>query len=170
MNIASSFIRLCTIMLACSVLGLAHARSDDSEQPIHISADKAELNDKTGISVYVGNVEMIQGTTILKGDRITVYTEDNEVLRMIAIGDLATYQETNDDGDIVYAESEEMIHNAKEKKIELFRRAKITELDNVIRSDYIKYLTALGLMDTGTQSDRVNITIMPQSKTFDDEQ
>ncbi len=157
-------------MLACSVLSFVHARSDDSEQPIHISADKAELNDKTGVSVYLGNVEMIQGTTILKGDKITVYSEDNEVLRMIAIGDLATYQETNDDGDIVYAESEKMIHNAQEKKIELFRRAKITELDNVIRSDYIKYMTALGLMDTGTKSDRVNITIMPKSKTFDNEQ
>ncbi len=170
MKIAYCLSRLLTILLVCTALSHAHARSDDSEQPIHISADTAELNDKTGVSIYTGNVEMIQGTTILRGDKITVYTQDNEVQRMIALGDLATYQETNDDGDIVYAESEKMIHNAKEKKIELFRRAKITELDNVIRSDYIKYMTALGLMDTGTKSDRVNITIMPKSKTFDNEQ
>jgi lipopolysaccharide transport protein LptA len=80
------------------------------------------------------------------------------------VGDLATYQETTDDGDIVYAESEEMIHNGFEKKIELFRRGKITQVGNVIRSDYILYLTEEGLIDTGTKKDRIEITIQPKAK------
>lgn len=169
MKTAHSLSNFVIVCLLCIAFTLAFARSDDSEQPIHISADNAELNDKTGVSVYTGNVEMIQGTTILRGDEITVHTKDNEVEKIIAVGDLATYQETNDDGDIVYAQSEKMVRDTLKEKIELFRRAKITELDNVIQSDYIKYMTSLGLIDTGTQSDRVNITIMPKSKTFNDE-
>jgi lipopolysaccharide export system protein LptA len=62
-----------------------------------------------------------------------------------------------------------MIHNANKNKIELFRQAKITQLGNVIRSEYIKYLTDQGLIDSGTSNDRVNITIIPQSKLFDDD-
>jgi len=156
-------------MLMCVVSSTSHARSDDSEQPIQISANTAELNDKSGVSIYRGDVVMIQGTTILKGDKITVHTENNAVSRIIAFGDLATYQETTDEGDVVYAESEEMVHNANKNKIELFRQAKITQLGNVIRSEYIRYLTDQGLIDTGTKKDRVNITIIPQSKLFNDD-
>ena len=145
------------------------ARSDDSQKPIHITADTAELNDKTGVSVYRGDVEMIQGTTILTGDVITVYTKNNQVTKMISVGNLATYQETTDDGDIVYAESEEMIHNSGEKKIELFRRGKITQVGNVIKSDYILYLTEEGLIDTGTKKDRIQITIQPNSDLFEED-
>lgn len=156
----------------CACLNLhnnALARSDDSEKPIHITADTAELNDKTGVSIYRGDVEMVQGTTILTGDVITVYTKNNDVTKMISVGNLATYQETTDDGDIVYAESEEMIHNSPEKKVELFRKGKITQTGNVIKSDYILYLTEEGLIDTGTKKDRIKIVIQPKSKVFEED-
>lgn len=151
------------IISQCAFINSALARSDDSEKPIHISADSAELNDKTGVSIYRGNVEMVQGTTILTGDIITVYRKDDEVTKMISVGKLATYTETTDEGDIVYAESEEMIHNSLEKKVELFRRGKVTKNGNIIRSDYILYLTEEGLIDTGTKQDRINIVIQPKS-------
>ncbi|MEM7304279.1 MAG: lipopolysaccharide transport periplasmic protein LptA [Pseudomonadota bacterium] len=152
------------LLLAFILSHVALARSDDSEKPIQIMADTAELNDKTGVSVYRGDVEMIQGTTILTGDTVTVYTVDNEVNKIVSVGELATYQETTDDGDIVFAEAEEMIYYRDEKKVELFRKAKITQLDNVIRSEYILYLTEEGFIDTGTNTDRVNIVIQPESK------
>ncbi|MDW3096219.1 MAG: lipopolysaccharide transport periplasmic protein LptA [Gammaproteobacteria bacterium] len=160
---AKIFLFIALLVSLCALQN-AIARSDDSEKPIHITADSAELNEKSGVSIYRGDVKMVQGTTILRGDIITVYTSNNEVDKMISVGDLATYQETTDDGDIVYAESEEMIHNGGEKKIELFRRGKITQAGNVIRSDYILYLTEEGLIDTGTKKDRIEITIQPKSK------
>ena len=157
-----------TILITLCVIQNASARTDDSEKPIHITADSAELNEKSGVSIYRGDVKMVQGTTILHGDIITVYTSNDEVDKMISVGDLATYQETTDDGDIVYAESEEMIHNSAEKKIELFRRGKITQVGNIIRSDYILYLTEEGLIDTGTKKDRIEITIQPKAKDNED--
>lgn len=162
MNTKTSLLTILLIPL-CFV-NHATARTDDSEKPIHITADTAELNEKTGLSIYRGDVKMVQGTTILTGETITVYTTNDEVDRMISVGELATYQETTDDGDVVYAESEEMIHNGAEKKIELFRRGKITQVGNIIRSDYILYLTEEGMIDTGTKKDRIKITIQPKSK------
>lgn len=151
-----------TITLCLS--NTAFARSDDGEKPIHISADTAELNEKSGISIYRGDVKMVQGTTILHGDIITVYTANDEVEKMVSVGDLATYEEITDDGDTVYAESEEMIYNSAENKVELFRRGKITQVGNVIRSDYILYLTEEGLIDTGTKKDRIEMIIQPKTK------
>tara|TARA_R110002096_G_scaffold356666_1_gene549910 strand:- start:385 stop:888 length:504 start_codon:yes stop_codon:yes gene_type:complete len=157
------FVLLALSILSC-VASNAFARSDDGEKPIHITADTAELNEKSGISIYRGDVKMVQGTTILHGDVITVYTANDEVEKMISVGNLATYEETTDEGDVVYAESEEMIYNNAENKVELFRRGKITQVGNVIRSDYILYLTEEGLIDTGTKKDRIEITIQPKSK------
>ena len=155
---------LITLLILLCVANNVTARTDDSEKPIHITADSAELNEKSGVSIYRGDVKMVQGTTILTGDIVTVYTANDEVDKMISVGDLATYQETTDDGDIVYAESEEMIHNGTEKKIELFRRGKITQEGNIIRSEYILYLTEEGLIDTGTTKDRIEITIQPKAR------
>ena len=157
------------IIMLVNITSDVFARSDDSEKPINITADTAELNDKTGVSIYRGDVEMIQGTTILTGDVITVYTINGQVDKMISVGNLATYQETNDDGEIVYAESEEMIYNSAEKKVELFRKGKITQVGNVIKSDYILYLTEEGIIDTGTTKDRINIVIQPNSNLFNEE-
>lgn len=160
------FILLLLHSLYCAT---AFSRPDDRDQPIHITADTAELNDKTGISIYRGDVEMVQGTTILTGDVITIHSPDKKVNKVISIGNLATYQETTVDGDIIYAEAEEMVYNRVENKIELFRRAKVTQQDNVFRSEHIIYLIEEELIDAGTPKDRVNITILPDSDIFDKE-
>lgn len=160
------FILLLLHSLYCAT---AFSRPDDRDQPIHITADTAELNDKTGISIYRGDVEMVQGTTILTGDVITIHSPDRKVNKVISIGDLATYQETTVNGDIIYAEAEEMLYNRVESKIELFRRGKVTQQDNVFRSEHIIYFIEEELIDAGTPKDRVNITILPDSDIFDKE-
>ena len=88
-------------LLLTQIIGVnnAMARSDDRDKPIHITADTAELNDKTGISIYRGDVKMVQGTTILTGDIVTIHSNEATVEKVISIGNLATYQETTDDGE-----------------------------------------------------------------------
>tara|TARA_B110000971_G_scaffold220730_1_gene265222 strand:+ start:21895 stop:22347 length:453 start_codon:yes stop_codon:yes gene_type:complete len=146
-------------------MGQAYARSDDSEQPLHITADAAQLNDKTGISIYRGNVRMVQGTTIITGDTVTIFMLQRKVSKMISLGELASYQETADDGDILFSEAEEMHFYKLEDRVELFRRGKITENDSVFHSEHIIYYLDEGLIDAGTKTDRVEIMIMPNTET-----
>ena len=155
------------LLICCLICTQAIARPDDRDKPIHITADTAELNDKTGISIYRGDVKMVQGTTILTGDVITIHSPDKKVNKVISIGELATYEEITTDGDPVYAEAEEMVYNRIESKIELFRRGKVTQLDNVFRSEHIIYYIEEELIDAGTPKDRVNIIILPDSPIFD---
>lgn len=47
----------------------------DSDQPVEIEADRLEVVDKEGYAIFDGNVNVVQGTTILKTKRLKVYYE-----------------------------------------------------------------------------------------------
>ena len=44
----------------------------DSDEPIQIKADRLEVKDKQGLALFNGNVEIIQGGTILNAARMKV--------------------------------------------------------------------------------------------------
>jgi len=44
----------------------------DSDQPIQITSNKLEVKDKQGTAVFSGNVEVVQGATILNAKRMKV--------------------------------------------------------------------------------------------------
>ncbi len=51
----------------------------DSDKPIQISANRLEVKDKKGTAVFSGNVEVVQGTTILNARQMKVtYTRGNK--------------------------------------------------------------------------------------------
>ena len=84
----------------------AIALSSDSEQPIEIEANAAELDDEKGVTVYTGNVIVTQGSIKMTGDKMTVYyTEDKELDTVVMVGKPATYRQLPDDSD-VYDEAE----------------------------------------------------------------
>ncbi|GLQ31298.1 lipopolysaccharide transport periplasmic protein LptA [Litoribrevibacter albus] len=70
-----------------------YALPEDKTQPIQLEADQAKLNNETGISEYLGNVVIIQGTAQLRADRVILHTANNEVVRMEAFGSPAKYQQ-----------------------------------------------------------------------------
>ncbi|MCU0807855.1 MAG: lipopolysaccharide transport periplasmic protein LptA [Candidatus Contendobacter sp.] len=65
---------------------LATALPEDRNQPIHLEASRGQLDQKTGISVYEGNVVITQGSMRLTADTVTIYVKDNNFQRMEATG------------------------------------------------------------------------------------
>lgn len=64
----------------------AIALPEDRTQPIHLEASRGQLDQKTGISVYEGNVVISQGSMRLTADTATIYVKDNNFQRMDAVG------------------------------------------------------------------------------------
>lgn len=62
------------------------ALPDDKDQPINLKADSAEIDDQKKVSVYIGNVFLKQGSMELRADKLTVYSDDNGVKEMVAVG------------------------------------------------------------------------------------
>ena len=70
---------LAGFLLISGLAGLsvpAHAEQADRSKPIVIEADRANLDQLKGVTVYEGNVILTQGTARITGNRLVV-TEDN---------------------------------------------------------------------------------------------
>ena len=65
------FYRHLSLLLLLAYHSLAIALPNDREQPISLSADNATYNEKTGVAIYSGKVEIKQGSLLIKAEQIT---------------------------------------------------------------------------------------------------
>jgi lipopolysaccharide export system protein LptA len=164
--------RLYGILLLLSLLPLtAWGLDADRDQPINIEADKASLNDKTGFSIYEGNVRLQQGTLVFTGNRMTVQLTDKKLDTIILTGNLATYVQRPEGKDVdQHAEAERIEYYAIDERVILLRKARIWESGaEEFRSDRIVFNLKTDTVDAGGGGDsgRVHITLQPRDKDKD---
>ena len=96
-----------TVFLCASLLFTTStlALSTDKDQPVEIEADSAELDDEKGITIYRGDVVLVQGSVRMQGKTLTVYFKDDELDILIMEGKPAKYRQLPDDSKI-YDEAE----------------------------------------------------------------
>jgi len=160
------------ILLLLSLLPLtAWGLDADRDQPINIEADQASLNDKTGFSVYEGNVRLQQGTLIFTGSKMTVQLTDKKLDTIILTGTPATYVQRPEGKDVnQHAEAERIEYYAIDERVILLRKARIWESgDEEFRSDRIVFNLKTDTVDAGGGGDsgRVHITLQPRDKDKD---
>lgn len=84
------------VLLVISSLLLPHAAlalTDDADKPIHITGRSAEMDRTAQTLVYHGNVRIDQGTLRVVADTMVVEYEKEQVVRIIATGAPARYQQ-----------------------------------------------------------------------------
>lgn len=177
-NISSKFALYINIGLLSSLI-LIHPQTRawavNTEEEVDISADHMHLNIESGNSVYTGNVKVSQGKLVLTGDKITVQQNNNAVDQITVIGKPARYNHVTDDGEIVTAESEQMVYKAVDKELVLTINATLKQPDHSVSSQKIIYNTEKRIIvagdknepkssDAGTSGNRVNITLTPKKK------
>ena len=147
-----------------SALGL----SSDRNQPMTIEADRATLNEKTGNSVYEGNVHVQQGSLVLQGSKMTVQLNDNTIGKIILTGSPATWKQRPDGKDTdQHAEAGRIEYHATEDRIILLEKARVWQSGaEEFRSERIVFDLKNNTVNAGsnTSGDRVRITLQPGSK------
>jgi lipopolysaccharide export system protein LptA len=142
--------------------------SSDRNQPMNIEADRATLNEKTGNSIYEGNVHVQQGTLVLEGSKMTVQLSNNEIETIILNGSPATYRQRPDGKDTdQHAEAGRIEYHAAEDRIILLENARIWQSGaEEFRSDRIVFNLKNNTVNAGGNNpgDRVRITLQPGSK------
>jgi lipopolysaccharide export system protein LptA len=154
--------------LAWAVAGPAWALSSDREQPIELEADSARIDERTGVSIYTGNVKLIQGSRRLDAERLTV-ERTVEGDRLIAEGRPATFSQQPDDKPEPFEGRALNIdyHTGKDRVI-LTGEAEVWQGGNRFASERIVYDVASDTVRGGQASpgsqpgERVRITIQPQ--------
>jgi lipopolysaccharide export system protein LptA len=149
------------------------ALSSDSDQPMLIEADRAELDDNTGVSVYYGNVKVTQGTLVLTGETMTVYSKDDEVEKVIMDGEPATYRQRPDNKDEdVRASALRMEYFSDPEYIILLKQAEVWQEGDVLGSERVEYDVVKDQVKAGSSepSERVRITLQPKNNKKPEQQ
>ncbi len=158
------------------------ALSTDQDQPIEIEADAAELDDRTGITVYSGNVIVTQGSMYLHGNKMTItYNDDNSLKSATMLGTPASFRQTPDtksQGEINgkgiridYLPAENMLKLTEEAELtqngKLFRAYKIdydTEKSKMIARKAVAGETTPSGKAVGNNSGRIKVILPPRKK------
>jgi lipopolysaccharide export system protein LptA len=146
---------------------LAWGLSSDSQQPMMIEADRVELDDAKGVSIYRGRVKVAQGTLLLTGETMTVHNKGNRIEKVIVEGKPATYQQRPDNKDQdVHAKALRMEYYTNPEHIILLKQAEVEQQGDVLRSERIEYDMVKDQVSAGTDQpdERVHITIQPKTE------
>jgi lipopolysaccharide export system protein LptA len=154
---------LLTVVLVC-VSSYALSMPQDREQPIQLEADRAELDQKSGVSIYEGNVVITQGSMRLAADKATVFTDNGVFQRIEATGQPVRWRyKPADDKDELFGTSRRMEYDATKNIITMTNSAKVIQNKDVFTGDRIDYdLTADLVKARGEDGRRIQITIQPR--------
>lgn len=151
------------VTLAASWIPNAQALPEDRDQPIEINADRAVRNEKTGVTEFVGNALLSQGSLSIAADTITINYNDNGIRDILAVGTPAVlHQIPNPEQSQVTAKANRIEYSVGDEVINLKERASIDQDGSVITSDLIRYDINQSMAEASGDN-RVNIIIPPSN-------
>ena len=148
--------------------GSVFALKSDREQAINIEADHVEINEKTQISHYRGNVLMKQGSLKIQADKVTVYVKDGVLYRLTIQGNPAHFEQVPDNKkELVKSRAKHMEYFATQQRLLLKQDAEVLQGANQFRGDQIEYDTLTSTVRANKDDDsdsRVHAIIQPSEK------
>jgi lipopolysaccharide export system protein LptA len=160
MAIVKSIVLL-LLLLPCQLQAL----STDREQPIEVEADELEVRELERISIYLGNVNLVQGSLEINADRVVLhFNEANELTLMEMTGRPATVRQLDDNQREMWGEAKQIDYTQSKSLLELRDSARLTHEGNIIESDLITINTESSRFHAGSiESDqRVKMLIQPK--------
>ena len=161
---------------------VAQASNNDTQQPIHIEADQAEISEREGVMTYTGHVLLKQGGIELRADTVKVFSQDGELQRITAEGNPVHYLQRklqsqfqttqNPVEEEIKGVSQRMEYRAKDKRLVLMGNAEFWQGGNRFSGNRIQYdpetervVANAGEQAGNPQTDkppRVSVTLQPK--------
>ena len=148
------------------------AMDSDRDQPIEVEADRLELREQENVSIYEGNVKLVQGSLRISSERLVIhFNEANELTLMEMTGTPATLRQLDNASKELYGEAEQIDYSEADSLLIMRRKAFLDHPDNMIRGELIRLNTRTnGIEASGNEAqDRVRMIIKsPQKATAGD--
>ena len=160
---------LSAFLLASSPTILAETPLPDEEQPVHISANSLDAQEKKGISIYKGNVIVTQGSLTLKGDVITVMHPNSQLQTVKSAGQPASFKRfSQTDQAWLKGKANLIEYDALNKTVLLVGDAQVEQPgQHLIKGPKLFYDMAnqtLKAQSTEQEKGRVSVTFNPVTK------
>jgi lipopolysaccharide export system protein LptA len=157
--------------LLCALLvlpaGPARALPTDKDQPISVEADKLEIRDAEKISIYEGNVHLVQGSLEINSERLVIHFNQADELELMEMtGTPARFRQLDDQHQEMIGEAMQINYLESESMLELIEAASFSRAGDSIESNRIRINTENNSIQAGdAQTDeRVKMLIQPRQK------
>ena len=161
----------CFFAIMMMIPGISQALPADRGKTIEIESDTASIDNKNGVSIYQGNVIMVQGSTLLKGDTVTIYNDKNgKALKVISAGQRAYFEELQKNKERLKAWGETINYNVANDNIQIFINAELHQGEDIFKGDKIDYdiqrktEVASGSPEKNGIKGRIKMVIQPRSE------
>lgn len=126
---------LLSCLALCYPIGTLAA---NNTQTIYIESNTAERNEKTGLTQYIGNVSIRQGSLIINAHKVELSYQGKSIDRILSNGNPATFQQNNHSGPIL-ASADTIEFFPESKLIQLKTNASLSKDGTIITGDSIHY-------------------------------
>lgn len=161
------------LMLALS--GNAWAELADRDKPVNLEADTVIMDDASKVSTYSGNVQLSQGTLLIRADKLVVKEDGAGFQHGTAYGNPASFRQKREGLDeFVEGYALRIEYDSQKDKVELLSQARMKRNQDEVRGNYISYdaktefFQVLGggkeAAPPGRQKGRVHAVIQPKPK------
>ena len=150
-----------TFFLAASLLSFsASAKKGDISQPIDVSADRSEFDEQKGIQSLIGNVEIKQGTMVIKASKIEIHLKNNRLNKIEGVGNPIIFEQKNEADELVQGSADNISYDASNGILILKGNATLSQPRQQLKSQQIVFdSTKQKVSAEGGDNGRVNIRI-----------
>jgi lipopolysaccharide export system protein LptA len=164
-----------------AVPGPARAQllQSDSNLPIEITADSLEVMQKENIATFTGNVDAVQGDTVLSADKLRVHYKNDQQGGSTSPASGGAIQRIEAEGHVFLSSPRETaqgnvgVYDVAGNQLTMQGAVVLTRDDNVIRGERLeidlvsgrsRVLAAVPSSEGGKAPQRVRAIFVPQSK------
>lgn len=145
--------------------GQLWALAADGDQPIEVEADSLEVRESEHISIYQGNVKLIQGSLQISSERLVIrFNEDNELQVIEMTGSPARFRQLDDDQMEMLGEAAQIDYTENQSLLVLRGKARFSRAGDIIESEMIRVNTESNSIQAGSSEsdERVKMLIQPR--------
>jgi len=150
----------------------ASAERADRDKPVNIESDSLIADEVKKVATFDGKVVLIQGSLIIRADRIVVQQDNDGFQRGVATGNPARFRHKREGlGEYIDGEALRIEYDTRVDRVEFFNGARLRrDSGDDIRGDYISYdarterftVKASNEASESGREGRVRATIMPK--------
>ena len=145
----------------------ALAADNDRQQPVHLRADRIDVDQKKGLSLYRGNVVFSQGTLRLTAARAEVQSRANAVETVTAEGKPVTFRHRPEGlAEFIDGTASRAVYHALTRQVDLFGEVQVQRGRDLFRGAVLHYdIENKSMIAEGTAERRVYAALVPRAGT-----
>ncbi|ROR29760.1 lipopolysaccharide transport periplasmic protein LptA [Inmirania thermothiophila] len=149
-------------LLAAAALLAAALGAAAAPPPIELEADRVEVDDNRGVSVYEGAVVVTQGRRVVRADRVVVRNDAQGPARLEAEGAPATLEDVDAEGRPLRGEGRRIDYDLRGEVVVITGEARLRQGGDRFRGEHIEYRIADGRIRAEGGDARVHILLAPR--------